>query len=604
MRDLDQKQRIVGDFICVYGDVVAQIPLGPALAAHRARREKDKKAIMSMVLREAGSASHRTKAQLLRPTFVIDPARQRCVHYEQVRASGSGLRVDIPAESLAEAEELEVRQDLIDCGIDICTPEVLAQYTDNFDWQQPRRGFLYGVLKDYETNQLTIHNHVLTEGYAARVKNLRLYDAISRDVLSRWTYPLTPDANMLDDQTFRLQGSIYREEGVMLARTCTVASRTVLGGGTTVGDGSVISGSVIGKRCVIGKRVTITNAYVWDDAHIDDDTVVLKSIIANNAVVGRRCRVHSGALISYGVHIADDIEVAGKRISRLKRKRGYHRNELIRGSTDSKIVWQGGEGFEAAFSDDEDDAVETLLSDNGAVADTLALSDESMSALGSEDEEDDRDDLRDRRPSNRSGSFASVGSEESGGARRAAADFHHEATASIVDAVQNGEDPDTIQLELQGLKLSSNAKDKQIRRAVTVALVKCIAALVETGTPLKDAVEKIVPPNKLLIERCVATGRADYAEQVEFLLLLQTELASRRSGDKILLFISNVLATRDLVEAEGFEAWWNDARSSATDTLQKARLETKQLVDVLVGEDDDEDEDDEGDDDEDDSDDD
>ena len=154
MRDLDQKQLIAGDFICVYGDVVSNVPLEAALTAHRNRREKNKKAIMTMVLREAGT-SHRTKSHNLRPVFVLDPVAHRCVHYEQVRP-GETSRLDISEEVLNEHPEVEVREDLIDPGIDICTPEVLAQYTDNFDWQAPRRGFLYGVLKDYETNLLMI----------------------------------------------------------------------------------------------------------------------------------------------------------------------------------------------------------------------------------------------------------------------------------------------------------------------------------------------------------------------------------------------------------------------------------------------------------------
>lgn len=49
LRALDQKDIIKGDFILVSGDTVANVDLGPALAAHRARREKDKNAIMTMV---------------------------------------------------------------------------------------------------------------------------------------------------------------------------------------------------------------------------------------------------------------------------------------------------------------------------------------------------------------------------------------------------------------------------------------------------------------------------------------------------------------------------------------------------------------------------
>lgn len=581
MRDLDQKQLITGDFICIYGDVIANIPMEHALAAHRARRERSKKAIMTMVLREAGDA-HRTKTQAIRPAFVIDPEAERCVHYEQVRPKDT-LRLDIADEVLKDHVEVEVREDLIDCGIDICTPEVLAQYTDNFDWQMPRRGFLYGVLKDYETNLLTIHTHVVSEGYAARVKSLQSYDAVSKDIVARWTYPLCPDVNMLADQSYQFgTGNVYMEKGVVLARSCVIGRRTVLGKQTSVGDGTVISNSVIGRRCMIGKRVKIDGAYIWDDALIGDDTVVEKAIVANEAAIGQRCHLNGGALVSYGVRIADDINVKGS--SRITRHKPNDKPNAK--SRDANLVGESGEGHEAEVDDDEDeDLVESLLSKD--VYQTMTLSEGSISSFNSDDE-DDIDSEQHARRSSRSESFASINSDESGDTRKRAAEFHHEASTSIVDALQKGEGVDTIILELQGLKLSTNAEDKQVRRAVAVSFMKRIAGLLESGTSPKDAVAKTIPPYKLLVERCVTTEPAndDYSEQVEFLLYMQTDLLHRQSGDKILLFACNTFAREDLIEAEGFEQWWEDPRSSASDELQAVRKDTKQLVDVLVGDDD------------------
>lgn len=167
MRDLDARGLLVGDFLLVYGDVVSNLPLEAALAAHRARRAKDKNAIMTMVLREAGTR-HRTKAQGTNPVFVIDPSKDRCLHFEQMPNREQKHVVSIDPELLSSHQELEIRQDLIDCGIDICTPDVLALWSDNFDFQAPRKGFLHSVLKDYELNGKTIHSYIVTESYAAR----------------------------------------------------------------------------------------------------------------------------------------------------------------------------------------------------------------------------------------------------------------------------------------------------------------------------------------------------------------------------------------------------------------------------------------------------
>ena len=50
--------------------------------------------------------------------------------------------------------------------------------------------------------------------YAARVNNPRTYDAVSRDVLRRWTVPFVPDTNVLPragNSSFRMAShGVYR----------------------------------------------------------------------------------------------------------------------------------------------------------------------------------------------------------------------------------------------------------------------------------------------------------------------------------------------------------------------------------------------------------
>jgi translation initiation factor eIF-2B subunit epsilon len=364
MRDLDSRSLLVGDFLLVYGDVVSNLPLEGALAAHRARRLKDKNAIMTMVLREAGT-THRTKACRTSPVFVIDPEKDRCLHFEQMPNRDQTHFLSIDPDLLSGHQELEIRQDLIDCGIDICTPDVLALWSDNFDFQAPRKGFLHSVLKDYELNGKTFHTHIISDHYAARVRNLHAYDSVSKDIVSRWAYPLCPDSNLVQGQSYRLgKGNIYKEEGVILARDCVINSKTVIGRGTSIGDGSVITNSIIGRHCQIGRNVRIDGAYLWDYASVGDGSVIKKSVIANEASIGRKCTIEEGALISYGVAIGEGKTIRGEhRITRAKRRR-ENDEELVRGEPDLEVVGKGGDGFEFQDSDEDDDdeVVDNLIS--------------------------------------------------------------------------------------------------------------------------------------------------------------------------------------------------------------------------------------------------
>lgn len=352
MRDLDGKHLITGDFITVSGDVISNLPIEGALAKHRARREADKNAIMTMVLREAGR-NHRTKDSTVSPVFVIDPTKDRCLHYEEIHhhSTSDPPYLTIDSEILTTNAEIDIRQDLIDCNIDICTPDVLSLWSDSFDYQTPRKHFLYGVLKDYELNGKTIHTHIVHDHYAARVRNLKAYDAVSKDIVSRWTYPLCPDTNLLPGHTYDLRrGNLYQERGVALARSCVIGRRTVIGQGTRIGDRTSVSNTVLGRNCKIGNDVILDGAYLWDGVVVGDGTEIRQTIIADGATVGKKCKVEPGSLLSYGVKIADGITVIqGTRITRTQKAEGV---SIV---SDPEIVGEGGEGYEFVHGEDEDE---------------------------------------------------------------------------------------------------------------------------------------------------------------------------------------------------------------------------------------------------------
>lgn len=350
MRDLDGKHLITGDFILVSGDVVSNLPIESALAKHRARRESDKNAIMTMLLREAGG-HHRTKSSSFAPVFVIDPTKDRCLHYEEIHYHSPERpnHLTIDTEIITSHAELDIRQDLIDCSIDICTPDVLSLWSDSFDYQSPRKHFLYGVLKDYELNGKTIHTYIVDDHYAARVQNLKAYDAISKDIVSRWVYPLCPDTNLLPGHTYDFQkGNVYQEQGVTLVRSCAVGRRTVIGQGTSIGDRTTVSNTVLGRDCRIGKNVLLDGAYIWDGVLVDDGADIRHAIVADGAMIGKGCIIEPGALLSYGVKIGD-----GKTVPRGRRITRFQKDEQV--VSDPDVVGEGGDGYEFIHSEDEDE---------------------------------------------------------------------------------------------------------------------------------------------------------------------------------------------------------------------------------------------------------
>ncbi|CAK7266381.1 translation initiation factor eIF-2B epsilon subunit, GEF [Sporothrix epigloea] len=723
LRDLDKRGIIAGDFVLVHGDLVANVPLDPILARHRARREANRDAVMTLVLREGGGSDHKTRAHGIEPLFVLDAVSGRCLQYEEMTPLDhrADRFLDIDPAFLEKNADITIRADLIDCSIDICTPDVLALWTESFDCELPRKNFLHNVLKDWELNGKLIYTDIVTDqpssiqplthlssssssantfsgSYAARVNSLQMYDAVSRDVLGRWTYPMVPETNLLPGHSYasvrrragRSVGAgvgVSAERGVTIDPSATV-SRAAIGLHTTIGANSMVSGSTIGRRCSIGSNVRIENCYLWDDVVIGDNTVVTRSILASNVSVGSGCVVPAGSVLSFGVSVADKTQLtaaAGSPVvlSVLKKDGSPAVDDIA-------IVGPSGKGaayVHAAHSDEEDeddeesDAISAESLQRSLVYSTthLNLSTSSISSFGSDDDFDSDSDAvlddqdaegaaskskylsadaagsdRGQRP--RLPSFASLdgtrfstsdglsghfGTSGAGGAAGpfgadgvsiVSSSFHTDAVNGLLDALrdESSGDFESARLEFMGLRLSTDASDGAVRRAVAASFARraCeLAAPVGTsgdqgqGLDASKAAERAVKSKTgaARFVRDVGVGNGTADEQVGFVLALQRTLVGMRIREEketgsateglaapgtLLAALLQQLYDSDVLDEDGILAWWADGRAaeggsgvSGDSSMAGARERCRVLVEWLetASEDDsDEDDDDEG----------
>jgi len=541
MRDLDQKHLMAGDFICISGDVVSNFPLEKALKQHKTRREKDKNAIMTMILRETHPGSHDHAGGVV-PTFILDPTKDRCLHYEEGLA-GNQFMTQVDPEIL-KSTEIDVRQDLIDCRIDICTPDVLSLWSDNFDNQAPRKDFLYGVLKDYELNGKTIHTYVVKDHYASRAADFWSYNAISQDLKQGLVTSMAVENNVFADTYYERspRGDVV-DRSVIKARPTKIAFGAIVGPDSSVGSGCNIVNSVIGQRCHIGKNVKVSRAIIGNEAFIGD-----------NSIIGE------GALISFGVRIAPGTTVApGTRICKTQQENQQESQD--------KAVVGGEEGEGHAYVDDQDDLVGSRISrliyGKAEFADSLSTLDSDAS----------QDELSSRSDSRRQ-SFATSVSDEEFTDR-----FQHDTVAILVQRMQEGKMADDMLSELMGLRFSGGADEIQVRRAVAIALMKHIHGEIEAGVSAADASRRALTAFNTLIRRKGASQTTE--EQVSFLLDAQRDLTRRKDGGKTLLFVVKDLYDLEVLSEEAFTEWWEDERSSSEPEMAAVRQQSSQFIEWL-----------------------
>ena len=310
LRQIEARGVITSDFVLVPGDVVSNLQLAPLIAQHKARRELDKDAVLTTLMKKI-PPTHKSRRVGEEKLVVLSGETGRLLLYEDLAKWRVAHKLRLPTALLTETDQLELYTDLYDTHIDICVPELLTLLQDNFDWQDLRRDFMPGVLGQFEMLGKTIYTHVVTSEYAARVHDPHTYDAVSRDVIQRWAYPFVPDANLTAGSYRYCRGNVYQEDGVMLSRSSLVDSDTVIGAGSVAGEGAIIRSSMIGRGCKIGAGAQLEGAYLWADVVVGEGAILTSCICCDGVVIEAGAIIPAGAVLAKGCCVAAGHALAG-----------------------------------------------------------------------------------------------------------------------------------------------------------------------------------------------------------------------------------------------------------------------------------------------------
>lgn len=354
MRELDGRQIIRSDFILIHADSVASMDLASIVHAHKRRRKKDKDAIMTICTMPVGKRSRiRTPGSL--SLFFIEPHTSQLVHYAPVPAAPRLRKTTLPLEifdhdaaattnSLSHGAEVDVRNDLVDCGIDICSVDVPPLFSENFDYQTLRHDFVLGILtSDLLDSKIFVHvaptgplasavqtagssfpqtvgTSLYGRGYAARVKSPADYDAISRDVIGQWTYPLGPAGYLPGGQRYSPRSGLrFLGDNVVLSRTCQLGTHTLVGSQSEVGDRTSLQQSVLGSSVKVASRTSISGSYIWANTIVGSDCTIERSIIGANVKILDGVKINKGSIIADGCVVGPNVELAA--FSRIANKK-------------------------------------------------------------------------------------------------------------------------------------------------------------------------------------------------------------------------------------------------------------------------------------------
>uniref|UniRef100_A0A183V2V9 Translation initiation factor eIF2B subunit epsilon n=1 Tax=Toxocara canis TaxID=6265 RepID=A0A183V2V9_TOXCA len=316
IREVDARSLISSDFLLIANPATfCSSDLGPQIEAYRERR-KDKNNVMTLIY---------TRSEASNPVIAVEEKTNKLVFYHRSDDS-SVLDVD---KGVFIGDTL-VRRDICDTGIALCSMNISAQFSDNFDFQN-RDDVIREIIVNEEILSQYIHVDILPDNVAAFTVND--YEGLvraNRLILQRWVAPLVP-GRVGSEQFISRRNNIFfavsSEErsienlphlscagpGVIFGIKCTIdpavtIKNSAIGNGILLGEGSTITNSIIGDGVTIGCNVSLMGSFIADDVSIcDGATIGPRCILANKVSIPKSKVVPSESVIC-SARCADDEE--------------------------------------------------------------------------------------------------------------------------------------------------------------------------------------------------------------------------------------------------------------------------------------------------------
>jgi translation initiation factor eIF-2B subunit epsilon len=164
--------------------------------------------------------------------------------------------VSLPTSFFEAHANVQIHNDLSDTGIYICSPDVLARFSDEFDYLFISKFISNSVAEEETGLQNKIFAYILKRHeYAARIHDPRTYDAVSKDLLRRWAFPVVPDnlpSGYEKVYRYALEGRmVYRERkrgGTKVTRSSVIEGPSMIGSGCSIGEFCLIK---VGELIII-----------------------------------------------------------------------------------------------------------------------------------------------------------------------------------------------------------------------------------------------------------------------------------------------------------------------------------------------------------------
>jgi len=549
-RDLDEKGIVRGEFVLCQGDLVSNVRLVDMIEKHRERCSKDKNGIMTKLLMHGGEGdSTRCMGQDL--VLATDAASGQILFHQRSNLDGNNFPID-----LFQHEQVSVHSELADPGIYLCSPAVLAMFSDNFDKQD--MDSLVAEILESDLVDYTIYHQIVESGTSVRASNPYLLTVVNTLILARWMYPIVPHPRQFKYSL----GHVYSASNVKLGKGTLLDECVLISSDSVLGKNCQVTNTSMAKGCVIGDNCLLSNCVLEDGVTVGDDVVLNNVIVGSGCVIpdgvsmGEKVILGSGVELSPGVKIdsgarivasldddwGDDGDTGEENSGDLGPKAFlYNEDDDDEEEDDDDLVGLGaeldpwGEVF-VPGDDDDDDSSDDEDEDDDQFMDGNSSDDE---AIEPDDDDQEHDDVK---------------------------NFRREVMDSINRGLDQGVAPDNLVLEINGSKHAWNTTLSEVNQCVLYSVLTANITL-ENATAkaiLPSVLKNIKKLSQLLTKYSKSkSGQQYYLEGLE-IIVARHEIYL----DLLPKILQTLNQEYDVIEDEKILVWNKKMNAAAQDPLK------------------------------------
>ncbi|GAA5905565.1 translation initiation factor eIF2B catalytic subunit epsilon [Sporobolomyces salmoneus] len=573
------------DYLVVQAGYVGNVDLKAKVEEFGERKKADPSLTMSCLVSPIQSKTNSVFA-----VHALSPNHQ-LLHYEQSQLFPKMKTFKLPREALSNPEhEVTTRSDLESVGLVICSNEVAPLFTENFDYQTFYPDFVNGLLTSDllgKTICCTIVGEkkglVSSGGWAGVVGNTKSYDWVSKSILSRKSYPLSPDENLPSTSTSSSYSPSLRYEqrrslqyygtSIDLARSCKILPSSLIGSHTSIGSNAIVSNSVLGENVQVLDGSRVEKSYVFEGCQLGKGSVVRDSILGERVIVEEGVTVEKGSLVGAGCRLGKGAKLRGARVSIEQYEGDEELNvgDNTLGEDGIGYFWPGEErertGDEDSDLEDDEDFVDPRNLSVTRLGNSLANlylnssssslssasrngSTTSLSTLGTHSDDSDDESVTSASGMPSIAGLDALQPEESS----KHSEFATECLHSLDRSFAENHTVDNAAIELKTLRMASNVDLGQVRAiAVPYLLKRCDGAT--------NATETIDRWGGLIAN---LTGDSEEA-MMDCLVLAQTFIAEEAKGDmRFWLRVLKGFYETDVVTDDAVFGWYKSVKARTT----------------------------------------